>query len=96
MFSSNPFLNEINFDPSKMAVMFLHDKPSEAQIQKVADIDYPPDKFKIVGSEIFIYCPNGFGRTKLYTNFFENKMGERYSKKLEDNNHHIGYCEKKI
>lgn len=74
LFSSNPFLNEINFDPSKMAVLFLHDKPTEAQIQKVAGIDYPPDRFKIVGTDIFIYCPNGFGRTKLYTNFFENKM----------------------
>jgi uncharacterized protein (DUF1697 family) len=58
-----------------MAVLFLHDKPSESQIQKVANIDYPPDKFRIIGREIFIYCPNGFGRTKLYTNFFEQKMG---------------------
>jgi uncharacterized protein (DUF1697 family) len=70
----NPFLAEENFDPSKMAVIFLHEHPSEAQIQKVIKIDYPPDKFKIIGSEIFIYCPDGFGRTKLYTNFFENKM----------------------
>ena len=70
----NPFLAEDNFDPSKMAVIFLCEQPSEAQIQKVINIDYPPDKFKIIGSEIFIYCPNGFGRTKLYTNFFENKM----------------------
>jgi uncharacterized protein (DUF1697 family) len=70
----NPFLDEKNFDLSKMAVIFLYENPSEAQIQKVINIDYPPDKFKIIGSEIFIYCPNGFGRTKLYTNFFENKM----------------------
>ena len=75
LFFSNPFLGETNFDPSKMAVLFLHDKPSESQIQKVANIDYPPDKFRIIGREIFIYCPNGFGRTKLYTNFFEQKMG---------------------
>jgi uncharacterized protein (DUF1697 family) len=75
LFSSNPFLKETNFDPSKMAVLFLHDEPSETQVQKVADINYPPDKFKIIGKEIFIYCPNGFGRTKLYTNFFEKKMG---------------------
>lgn len=74
LFSSNPFLGETKFDPSKMAVLFLHDEPSDAQIQKVANIDYPPDKFKIVGREIFIYCPNGFGRTKIYTNFFEKKM----------------------
>ena len=75
LFSVNPFLNEPNFEPSKMAVLFLHDKATESQIQKVIDIDYPPDKFKIVGSEIFTYCPNGFGKTKLYTNFFEKKMG---------------------
>jgi uncharacterized protein (DUF1697 family) len=75
LFSSNPFLNEKEFDPAKMAVLFLHEEPSDSQIQKVKDIDYPPDKFKIIGKDIFIYCPNGFGRTKLYTNFFEKKMG---------------------
>jgi uncharacterized protein (DUF1697 family) len=75
LLSSNPFLGEPEFDPAKMAVIFLHDEPSSSQIRKVADIDYPPDKFKIVGREIHIYCPNGFGRTKIYTNFFEKKMG---------------------
>jgi len=71
---ANPFMEEPNFDPSKMAVLFLEFKPSEEQILKVADIDYPPDKFQINGREIYIYCPNGFGKTKLYTNFFEAKM----------------------
>jgi uncharacterized protein (DUF1697 family) len=75
LFSSNPFLNEEGFDPAKMAVIFLHKETTDAQIQKVINIDYPPDKFKILGKEIFIYCPNGFGRTKIYTNFFEKKMG---------------------
>jgi len=75
LFSVNPFLVEIKFDPAKMAVIFLHEEPSADQIKKIKDIDYPPDKFKIIGREIFIFCPNGFGRTKLYTNFFEKKMG---------------------
>jgi uncharacterized protein (DUF1697 family) len=75
LFSSNPFLAEPDFDSSKMAVIFLHNIPSDIQILKVLDINYPPDKFRILGKEIFIYCPNGFGRTKLYTNFFEKKMG---------------------
>jgi uncharacterized protein (DUF1697 family) len=73
--SVNPFLFEDNFDPSKNAVLFLHEKVGDDQIAKVKNIDYPPDKFKVEGSEIIIYCPNGFGRTKLYTNFFEKKMG---------------------
>jgi uncharacterized protein (DUF1697 family) len=72
---SDPFVNEENFDPAKLAVIFLQEKCKISQIQKVKDIDYPPDKFKISGREIFIHCPNGFGRTKLYTNFFEKKMG---------------------
>jgi len=71
---ANPFLEEPNFDHSKMAVLFLELQPSEEQILKVAGIDYPPDKFRINGREIYIYCPNGFGKTKLYTNFFEAKM----------------------
>ncbi len=72
--SDNPFFDEKNFDPARLAVIFLYEAPSDEQVEKVKNIDYPPDKFKIIGKEIFIYCPNGFGRTKLYTNFFENKM----------------------
>jgi len=70
----NPYLNEDKFDSARMAVLMLHEEPDENQILKVKDVDYPPDKFKISGKEIFIFCPNGFGKTKLYTNFFENKM----------------------
>ena len=74
LITSNPYLEEVNFDPAKMAVIFLHENPSESQILKVAAVDYPPDKFRIIGKEIFTFCPNGFGRSKIYTNFFENKM----------------------
>jgi uncharacterized protein (DUF1697 family) len=72
--TANPFISEVNFDPAKMAVIFLRDNPTDSQIQKVANIDYPPDKFNIIGNEIYTFCPNGFGRTKIYTNFFEKKM----------------------
>ena len=72
--SLNPFSDVENFNPEKLAVIFLYEKPSEAQIEKVKNIDYPPDKFIINGKEIFIYCPNGFGKSKIYTGFFENKM----------------------
>ncbi len=74
LFTINPYLTEEDFDPSKMAVIFLHTTPHNPQILKVANVDFPPDKFKVMGDEIFIYCPNGFGRTKLYTGFFEKKM----------------------
>lgn len=72
--SANPYLDEPGFDPSKMAVVFLEFKPSGEQVLRVAGIDYAPDKFHINNRKIYVYCPNGFGKTKLYTNFFESKM----------------------
>jgi uncharacterized protein (DUF1697 family) len=71
----NPFVQEENFDPSKMVAILLYERSTETQIQKMKGIDYPPDKFQIIDREVFVYCPNGFGRSKLYTNFFEKKMG---------------------
>jgi uncharacterized protein (DUF1697 family) len=72
--SSNPFIGEKNYNPDRFAVIFLHEQPTDEQIRKVRDVNYPPDKFKIDGREIYIYCPNGFGKSKIYTGFFENKM----------------------
>ncbi len=72
--SLNPFGKVENFNPERLAVIFLQERPSQAQIDKVKDVSYPPDEFRITGREIFIYCPNGFGKSKIYTGFFENKM----------------------
>lgn len=71
----NPFLNEKNFDPSRMAVVFLHENPSEEGLKKLESVSYPPDRFELSGREIFLFCPNGFGRSKLTTTFFEKKLG---------------------
>jgi uncharacterized protein (DUF1697 family) len=70
----NPYLGEKEFDAARTAVIFLLETPTTEQLGKVAAVDYPPDKFTIAGKEIYTFCPDGFGKTKLYTNFFENKM----------------------
>ncbi len=73
--SNNPFLDDMAFHPSKTsAVVLLHEEPDNEQIKKLCNIDYQPDRFIIKGPEIYILCPDGFGRTKLYTNFFEGKL----------------------
>ena len=73
--ASNPYLGLKDFDPLKMAVIFLLHPPTEVAKEKMKNISYPPDQYYISDNEILTYCPNGFGKTKLYTNFFENKMG---------------------
>jgi uncharacterized protein (DUF1697 family) len=71
----NPFISEGELsDSAHNATLFLKDKPAPEQLKRLEGIDYPPDKFSISDREIFIFCPNGFGKTKLYTNFFENKL----------------------
>jgi uncharacterized protein (DUF1697 family) len=35
------------------------------------------EEFSIVGKEIYLYCPNGYGITKLSNNFFERELNVR-------------------
>ncbi len=35
---------------------------------------FAPDEFRVVGREVYLCCPNGYGRTKLTTAWFERKL----------------------
>jgi uncharacterized protein (DUF1697 family) len=72
--NSSPFTNEVSFDPTKAAVIFLSDTASVTGIAKLKGIETGPDRYWISGKEIYIYCPDGFGKTKLYANFFDKKL----------------------
>ena len=72
--STNPFLKDKNIDKTKLHVTFLADIPEAINLQKLNDINHPPDEFKVIGKNIFIHCPNGYARTKLTNTFFEKKL----------------------
>ena len=36
---------------------------------------YAPDEFTVAGREVYVCCPNGYGRTKLNNPFFERAIG---------------------
>ena len=58
-------------DISKLHVTFLSDSPKSIPIEEMKnDID----TFLISGTEIYLFCPSGYGRTKLSNNFFEKKL----------------------
>jgi len=69
----NPFLKK-NINEEKLHLTFLAETPDKAKVDSIKNLDYSPDKFIIIGKEIFLYCPNGYGITKLSNNFFENKL----------------------
>jgi uncharacterized protein (DUF1697 family) len=72
--SSNPFLKEENINTEKLYVTFLTDCPNKPNSEILSKVDYFPDRFILNGKEIYLYCPNGYGKTKLSNIFFENKL----------------------
>ncbi|TFG96545.1 MAG: DUF1697 domain-containing protein [Calditrichales bacterium] len=61
-------------DGTIVLVTFLSGKPSDikiAQIQKFVNV---PEKLVVRGTEVYIYCPDGYGKSKLSNNFLEQKF----------------------
>lgn len=71
--SGNPFIKRKE-DPAKLHVTFLPASPASVDINKLTLPPNETDEFIIKDKEIFIFCPNGYGRTKLNNNFFEKKL----------------------
>ena len=75
--SVNPFLKMNDVKIEKLHVTFLEKIPASNELEKIKEYDYSPDKFVIKNREVFLYCPGGYGRTRLSNNFFENKLKVR-------------------
>ena len=72
--SGNPFLKVKGIDITKLHVTFLSSAPTKENLKKIISADDDNDKMVIAGKEIYLLCPNGYGRTKLTNSFFENKL----------------------
>lgn len=61
-------------EAEKSYVTFLSDVPVEVPTDEINKAKNSSEKFKIIGKEIYFYCPTGYGKTKLSNNFFEKKL----------------------
>jgi uncharacterized protein (DUF1697 family) len=73
----NPFLTGRGTrpDPKTLHVTFLATTPDAGGAGAVDATAFAPDEFRVVGREVYLCCPNGYGRTKLTTAWFERKLG---------------------
>ncbi len=55
-------------------VTFLSCVPEASLVKNIDRTAFIPDEFCVVKDQIFLYCPNGYGRTKLSNVFFERKL----------------------
>lgn len=61
-------------DMDKMHVTFLSAVPEDFPMADVDSAKAQGEEFALVGKEIYLYCPAGYGRTKLSNNYFEKKL----------------------
>jgi uncharacterized protein (DUF1697 family) len=61
----NPFAKRRDIEPSKLLVTFLAADPGDAPREKVRRLKTDPEELQIVGRELYVYYPNGVGRSKL-------------------------------
>jgi uncharacterized protein (DUF1697 family) len=60
--TANPFAKS---DVSKLHVGFMAAKPSKAVVARIDAERFKPEEFAVRGAELYLYLPNGMGRTKL-------------------------------
>ena len=62
-------------DPSKLLVMFLSRVPDPRALADLVKSHKGPEMLEPRGPEIYLYYPEGVGRSKLSGAFIENKLG---------------------
>jgi uncharacterized protein (DUF1697 family) len=72
--NNNPFVNKRNEDPAKLHVTFLTGPAEKSALEKIKAGQYGSDEYIVSGTNVYLFCPNGYGNTKLNNTFFENKL----------------------
>jgi uncharacterized protein (DUF1697 family) len=71
LIKNTPFAGK---DTTKLHVTFLSEAPTNLPIDELNAAKAKNEEFSISGKEIYLYCPNGYGITKLSNNFFERRL----------------------
>lgn len=71
----NPFVHDEDKDVSFLYVTFLSASPLKSpDLEKILTKRKPREEIAFVSNVVYLYCPNGYGTTKLNNNFLETKL----------------------
>ena len=59
---------------TKVLVTFLSSEPQEVMASDIQKYVVAPEKLVVRGKEVYLHCPNGYGKTKLSNTFIEKKL----------------------
>ncbi|HTV43465.1 MAG TPA: DUF1697 domain-containing protein [Candidatus Sulfotelmatobacter sp.] len=73
----NPLAKDAAIDQSKLHVTFLSDDPPRNALELLKPFAVGAEQVHIVGRAVYLYCPNGYGNTKLTNTAIEKKFSCR-------------------
>jgi uncharacterized protein (DUF1697 family) len=73
--ASNPFAKRANIEPGKLLVSFLAANPAKDAQQALRAMKIEPEELHLIGRELYIYFPNGMGKTKLPWSRLDKAIG---------------------
>lgn len=71
---NNPFLKDNSYNLDYLHITFLSDKPSSENFEAINHGEYKNDQLELIDTSVYLYCPDGYGKSKLTNSFFENKL----------------------
>jgi uncharacterized protein (DUF1697 family) len=71
----NPFRGHSHIDESKLHVVFLASRPPLDAAPNIESLDPGQDEFALVGTHMYLHCPNGYADTRLSNNALERRLG---------------------
>jgi uncharacterized protein (DUF1697 family) len=71
--ADNPFLDR-ETDPTKLHVTFLADVPAADRVEKLQVPAGETASLHLQDKEVYLHCPDGYGRTKLTNSFVESRL----------------------
>ncbi len=71
---NNPFTNRKSINPKKLHVTLLSQVPSDINTGVLNKVKLSLEEYVICEKEIYLYCPEGYGRSKLSNNLIESKL----------------------
>lgn len=71
---NNTFANEGKKDPAHLHVTFLATPPESYDLEALENKKAGSEEITVTEKAIYLYCPQGYGQTKLTNTFFEKRL----------------------
>jgi uncharacterized protein (DUF1697 family) len=72
--ANNPFQNQPEKEPKWIAVLFLTTRPESTALENLQKTYTGPEELYLIGQELYVYYPDGVGRSKLTLTLIEKKL----------------------